>query len=120
MIPAPVLGFLTSGPARWVALAVTVLVVVFIARLHWIQEGREQILRENAAVALKIVTKQGAVTTQVITRYIKAKADTDAAAGAVEKEVVRYVETNPAGLCIDAAWVRLHDAAAAHRLPAAP
>jgi len=66
-----------------------------------------QVKQAQAAVA--IVVQQGKVTERVVHRYIKVKGDAVVVERTVEKEVTRYVETNP-GYCLDADWRRLHDA----------
>ena len=71
---------------------------------------------KQATQAVKIVVKQGEATERVVTRYVKVKGTTQVVTQTVEKEVVRYVETNP-GPCLDAEWRRLHDTAAANTLP---
>jgi hypothetical protein len=75
---------------------------------------------EQATEAARIIVKQGAVTTRVVTRYVEVKGATEIVTRDVEKEVVRYAQTNPDGLCIDADFVRLHNRAAANAVPADP
>jgi len=76
---------------------------------------------KQATQAVKIVVKQGAVTERIVERFVKVQGATKIVTQTVEKEVVRYVETNP-GPCLDAEWRRLHDAAAANTIstPAGP
>lgn len=64
---------------------------------------------EQAKQAVKILLKQGAVTTRVVTKYITIKAKAEVIEREVEKEVIRYVDKNP-GHCLDPLWGRLHDA----------
>lgn len=71
---------------------------------------------KEAAASVAIVTKQGKVTEKVVNRYIKVKGNTQVVTKTIEKEVVRYAEVNP-GYCLDAAWGRLHDAAATNTVP---
>lgn len=70
---------------------------------------------KEAAATLVVVTKQGKVTEKVITKYVKVQGETRIVTETIEKEVVRYAEANP-GYCLDAAWGRLHDRAAANTL----
>jgi hypothetical protein len=44
---------------------------------------------------------------------VKVKGDTRTVTQTVEKEVIKYVDTNP-GHCLDSTWGLLHDAAAAN------
>lgn len=74
---------------------------------------------EQAQQAVRVVVKQGAVTERVVTKFVKVQGATRRVTQTVEKEVVRYVDSNP-GLCLDRAWGILHDAAAANTLPVAP
>jgi len=65
---------------------------------------------DQARAAVAIVVKQGKVTERVMVRYVKVKGDAVIVERAVQTEVIHYVEKNP-GLCLDAEWGRLHDAA---------
>lgn len=71
---------------------------------------------KQAVEAVRIVTKQGVVNTQVVTKYVKVAGETKIVTEAVEKEVIKYAEANP-GYCLDARWRRLHDAAATNTVP---
>lgn len=71
---------------------------------------------KQATQAVKILVKQGEATERVVIRYVKVQGATRTVTETVEKEVVRYVETNP-GPCLDVKWRRLHDSAAANTLP---
>jgi hypothetical protein len=114
----PILSFFTSGLARWLVLAVVLVAVVLMARLHWKQEGREEILRENAAAAVRIITRQGEATERVVTKYRTIVKQAEPIVQTIEKEVIRYANVNP-GFCLDADWRRLHDAGALGAVPAA-
>ena len=67
---------------------------------------------EQFTAATKINTKRVAVTVKVQTRYIEKAGQTRAVTENIEKEVVDYAQQNPAGLCLDADWRRVHDRAA--------
>lgn len=108
-----VLGFFTGGIGRWLALAGILLFAVFMARMHWMQEGREEILKANVASATRIVTLQGKVTEKIVVRYRDRAAKTDVAAAETQKEVETYAAKNPAGMCIDDDFVRVLNGAAA-------
>ena len=58
------------------------------------------------------------VTREVVTLYIEKAGKTETVVKEIEKEVVTYARTNPDGLCIDAEWTRLHNAAASGAVPA--
>jgi hypothetical protein len=73
---------------------------------------------KQATEAVRIAQARERVTTQVIVKYVKVQGATEVVTRTVEKEVVRYADANP-GYCLDADWGRLHDAAAANRLPGA-
>lgn len=87
--------------------------------MHGFFHGEKKLFEYQAKEAkegARIIVKRGAVTTQVVTRYIKVAGETKTVTQTVEKEVVRYAESNP-GLQLDRAWRWLHDAAAGNRLP---
>lgn len=71
---------------------------------------------DQAKAAVKIVTKQGAITEKVVTKFVKVKEASKDVERIVISEVTKYVETNP-GYCLDVAWGRLHDDAAANTIP---
>jgi len=120
MIPlAPIVSFFTGGIARWLVLAAVLAVAVLMARMHWVQVGREEILRENAAAAVKIITRQAEATERVVTRYRTVVRAAEPIVREIDREVIRYVDANP-GVCLDGAWRRLHDAAALGAVPAGP
>lgn len=114
-----ILGFFTGGIGRWIVLTVIVLAALAWEREHLINIGRQQVLTENQDAALKIITKQGAVTERVVTQYVKVAGKTQVVTETVEKEIVKYAETN-SGLCLDAQWRSLHDSAANNAVSPAP
>lgn len=72
---------------------------------------------EQLQQATRINTKRAEVTERVVTKYItKVVPKTEIVTRTVEKEVIRYAESNP-GMCLDGAWRVLHDAAAANTVP---
>lgn len=111
-----ILGFFAGGWMRWAVLAAAVAIGVFMLRMHWVQQGREAVLRENVQVAQKIIHKQGEVTTKVVKQYIKVAGKTQVVTERIENEVIKYAEANP-GVCLDPDWRRLHDDAAANTVP---
>ena len=58
------------------------------------------------------------VTREVVTRYIEKAGKTEIQIREVKMGVENYARTNPDGLCIDAEWTRLHNAAASGAVPA--
>lgn len=105
------LAFFTGGIGRWVALAAALIFVIFMARMHWIQEGREEIIQANVATATRIITKQGEITQKIVYKYRDRAAQTDAVAKATEEGVNNYAKQNPTGMCIDSDFLRLLDRA---------
>ena len=97
-----------------------VLMVAAFGAFAWFkgnEHGTQKLIDYQAAQAkeaVRIVTKRGEVTTQVVTKYIKVAGETKVVTQEVEKEVVRYA--NHTG-CLDVVWRRLHDAAALNRIP---
>ena len=58
------------------------------------------------------------VTREVVTRYIEKAGKTETVTKQIETEVTIYATTDPDGMCIDAEWTRLHNAAATSAVPA--
>lgn len=75
---------------------------------------------DQAKQAVKIVTRQGAATVQVVTRYIEVAGKTEYVTRYIDREVEIYVERNPDSTQLDARWRHLHDAAAANTVPGPP
>ena len=118
---AAALAFLIGNWQRLAVYGMTLLLILGAAWGHGYVKGSAKLADykvEQAREAVKIVIKQSAVTTRVVTRYIKVKVKTDAAAAAVAKEITDYAISHP-GTCLDADWRRLHDGAASNTLPGA-
>lgn len=73
-------------------------------------------VQEQAQEATRIAQVRSKVTEKVITRYLEKKGATERVTEFIDREVVKYAETNT-GMCIDAEFVRLHNNAAANELP---
>ena len=119
---ALLLRFLPSLIGGWQMYALAALgvaVVLLGLRMHWIHEGREQILKENAAAAIKIVVKQGEATEKIVKQYVKVRGATEVVTQTVEKEVIKYAAAN-LSLCLDSGWRLLHDRAAINAVSEAP
>lgn len=110
-------GFIALSPMVWVYGALALGVALFFLRLMWIQEGREQILRENVAVAVKIVKLRGDATERVVTRYVKVQGETQEKIVFRDREVIRYVESGLDQCPLSNAFVSLHDHAAHNTVP---
>lgn len=71
---------------------------------------------EQARQAVKVIVRQGEVTERVVTKYITIRAKAEVIERTIEKEVIRYAETNTSA-CLDPQWRRLHDGAAVGAVP---
>lgn len=93
-------------------------VLAVVAGLVWFngyQRGTAKLYAYQTQIAAegsRIATRQARVTQSVVTRYVQVKGDTQTITREVEKEVIRYAQTNPAGACLDDDWVRVHNRAA--------
>lgn len=114
---------LFTGPyaliAKW---AVIALLVLSFGLTCWIKgnaHGTQKLYdyqAKQAKEAVRIAQGRERVTTQVVTKYVAIAGKTKVVTETIEKEVVRYADANP-GYCLDAAWRRLHDAAALNAVP---
>lgn len=98
------------------------LVIASALGLAWFkgyQVGAEKLetyRAEQFAAATKINTQRAAVTERVVTQYIKVAGKTRTVTEYVDREVIKYADSNP-GVCLDGAWRVLHDAAADNTVP---
>jgi hypothetical protein len=79
---------------------------------HGYYKGLEQLWNwqaEQAVAVARVAARRAEINARDVVKYIKTAARSEIVERVVEKEVVRYVETNP-GHCLDAEWRRLHDA----------
>jgi len=112
--------FLPSlGPAVYSLLNPWVLLfIASVLGLAWFKgyqtgAGKLEAYRtEQFTAATKINTQRAKVTERVVTRFVEVAGATKVHTEFIEREVADYAETNPAGLCLDADWRRLHDSAA--------
>ena len=72
---------------------------------------------KQAQEATRITQARTKVTERVVTKYIKVAGATETITKEIEKEVKVYADANPGNMCIDATWLRLHDAAAINAVP---
>lgn len=106
-------------PYRLLAYALAALALFAFGWVKGNDHGTQKLTEyvgKQAVEAVRIITKRGAVTTQVITKYIEVAGKTKVVTETVEKEVVKYADANP-GSCLDYGWGRLHDVAALNRVP---
>src|SRR3990167_8091758 len=112
-----------SRPWGWLArVGVYAALALAVGLYGWFkgnEHGTQKLIDYQAAQALeavRIAKGREIVTTQVVTKYIKVKGETEKVTEYIDREVVRYAEANP-GYCLDPAWRRLHDAAALNAVP---
>jgi hypothetical protein len=112
-----------AGPyaalAKWGVIALLCAAIFGFGWVKGNQHGTGKLTEYQGAQAVAsaaLVVKQGKVTERIVTKYVKVRGETQTVTQTVEKEVVRYAESNP-GLCLDADWRRLHDAAALNTVP---
>lgn len=122
MIFAPALGFLATHGSRIAVYGVLVAAGLGVSWMHGFFSGRAALHEYRAAQATeaaRVVVRQAAATVKVVNRYIKVAGATRVVTETVEKEVLRYVDSNPTQ-CLDDKWRRLHDAAALNAVPQPP
>lgn len=105
------LAFFTGGIGRWLTLAAIVTFAVFMARMHWIDEGREEIIKSNAAGVIKYITQVQKVIEKVNVPYVKKEIVYQTVYKDLEKEAANV--PSRAACNLTAGWVYYHDSAAA-------
>lgn len=107
---------------RWLAWGVAALAVASTIWLHGYMRGERKLQDYKVAqaqAAIPVIVKQGAVTTQVVTRYrdriVKVKGETEI----IKEEVLVYVQPI-ADPVLSVGWRVLHDSAATGAVPPAP
>ena len=105
-------GFAPSSAVIYAVAGVGLLALIAYMRLHWIQVGREEILRENVQAAIRIVNKVQVVTKTVETVRIKREKEIEHVFHTVFQDVVREVPVR-VGCNVTRGWMRGHDYAAA-------
>lgn len=112
-------GLLTNLlPTKWasdltrigIVLAALALGLLFL-RMHWVQVGREQILKEGAAATVRYVTKVQKVVQQVKVPYTVTETKIETVYKDIEREVTN-VPSRP-NCNVTVGWMREHDALAA-------
>lgn len=114
---------LFAGPyalaAKWGVIA---LLVASFGTWAWFkgnEHGTQKLIDYRGAQAVEAVrinTARTAAAAKVVTRYVAVAGATQIITETVEKEVIKYADAN-SSLCLDAAWRRLHDAAALNAVP---
>lgn len=116
------LGLILGSWRRVAVYAALAFLILSLAELDGYRRGEKKLYEyqaQQATAAVAIVVKREAATERVVTKYVKVAAKTQTVTNTIEKEIVRYVETNP-GYCLDRQWGRLHDAAALDAIPDSP
>lgn len=106
------IGLLLGSWQRVAIYASLAALLLGMAELDGYRRGEKKLYEyqaEQANAAVAIVTKRGAVTEKVITKYVKVAGKTQVVTNTIEKEVLKYAN---AGTCLDDDWRMLHDAAA--------
>lgn len=122
------MGFLTglfSGPyailARIALYGLLVIALVGYGFFKGNEHGTAKLdtyLAKQASETARITVARSAVTERIVTQYItKTVPQTQVVTNTVENEVIKYVDANPTGMCIDARWLGLHNSAASNTLP---
>ncbi len=122
MMPPFLLTLLPGSSALW-RIAAYGLLVIGIFGYGYVkgnQHGTAKLADYQAAQLAKatiIVTKQGAVTERVVTKYVKTAGETKTVTNTIEKEIIRY-ESAKLDLCpLSNGFVSLHDSAALGSVP---
>ncbi len=119
------MGFLSLVPAwawRWIAIGLLAVAVFAFGYFRGNEHGTQKLIdyqAKQAAEAVRIVTKQGEVTTKVVTEYVKVKGATQVVTQTVEKEVLKYATANPT-FTLDREWRSLHDRSALNTVSSSP
>ena len=116
------MGLLSLVPLPYRLLAIALLALALFG-FGWVKgnaHGTEKLteyIGQQAKEAVRIVTKRGEVTTQVVTKYIEVAAKTKTASDAVEKGVTNYGTLKLDKSFLSVAAVSLHDSAADNGIP---
>lgn len=112
------MSLLTGPYALFIKWGAIVLLVAAVFGYGWIKGNAHGTAKLDAYIfaqmqeETRIAGVRTVVTQRVVTKYLEKAGATETIVKEVEKEVTRYAKTNPDGLCIDAEWTRLHNAAA--------
>lgn len=106
-------------PALFALAALLIAGAGFTAGSLYVSGKWRQAEAERAVEAVKIVTRQGAVTQRVVVKWREREGAAKTVTETIEKEVVRYVPS-VADSMLPLGWRLLHDAGAAGAVPQAP
>lgn len=120
----PLLGMILPWWARWAGIALLVAAVFGFGWFKGNDHGTEKLntyIQKVAQEATRIAVKRTAITEMIITQYVtKTVPQTQVVTNTVENEVIRYVDANPTGMCIDPTFIRLHNNAALNAISESP
>ena len=119
----PILTFFAGPLGKWVVIGILIAGAFASGWLKGNTHGSQKLVdyvQKQAEEAVRIGKARTVVTERVVTRYLEKKAATERVIETIEKEVKVYADANPDNMCIDATWLRLHDAAALNALPKPP
>lgn len=112
-----------TGPyaliAKWAVLGLLCLALFAFGWVKGDEHGTQKLVDYVAGQvkeAVRINTARQAATAKVVTEYVQVAGKTEVVTQTITKEVFKYADANP-GYCLDAAWGRLHDAAALNTVP---
>ena len=91
--------------------AIALASVLFYLRMHWIQVGREEILRENVTIARKIVKEVETKTNTIVKWRVKREKEIEHVFHTVYQDVVQEVPVR-VGCNVTRGWMLGHDYAA--------
>ncbi len=117
----PLLGLILPWWAKYAAIAA---LCVGLVAFGWVKGNAhgtaklDSYIQKQAQEATRIGKVRTAITEKVLTRYItQTVPQTQVVTNTVNQEVIRYVESNPTGMCIDSRWISLHNSAALNAIP---
>lgn len=121
-------AFIATHAARFGVYAGLLLFYTTLVWFHGFTKGEEKLFDyrdKQATESVKLIVKQGSVTQTTVTKYIRLREQALPIYKVIEKEVIVYANSRAATAgnsthCLDPDWSRLHDAAAARAIPAAP
>lgn len=117
------MAFLTPTVIKWLAIAAILLAAFASGWIKGNAHGTQKLVdhvQKQAAEATRLAQARTKVSERVVKRYLEKKGATERVTEFIDREVKIYADANPANMCIDAAWLRLHDTAAINAIPKPP